>query len=188
MGTGGVIHCATCGYPEAYHDLGTLRCPKETANKAGHRGSFKVPPPVDRTLWRDVMRCDAERSRQAIEDARKPYVPEVVPAPLIPARPPFGPAEFAGGEGQKQATKLGRGAIALGWDVSPWYWRSGYGDEGCALRLAKGPLRAVALWHRAAGNVGKLTGWKAEYAYAWRTDVERLPTKLNHTNLERLIR
>lgn len=183
-----MIHCASCGYPEAYHDLGTLRCPIETANKAGHRGSFKVPPPVERVLWREVMRRDAAARREAIEAARRPYEPEVIPPPLIPARPPYGPAEFAGGDGNKQATKLGRGATALGWLAEPWYWRSGYGDEGCATRLAKGPLRAVALWRRAAADIGKLTGWKAEYAYAWRTDIDRGPTKLTHTELEGLIK
>lgn len=182
-----MIHCATCGYPEVYHDLGTLRCPIETANRAGHRGTFKVPPPIDRTLWPEILRRDAMARRQAIEDARKPYESPVVLPPLVPARAPYGPQEFAGGDGNKQGTKLGRGAVALGWRVEPCYWQAGTGDEGCALRLAKGPLRAVALWERKAADVGKLTGWKAEYAFAWRADVARFPTKMTHTDLERLI-
>ena len=184
-----MTHCASCGYLEIYHDLGTLRCPKETANKAGHRGSFKTPPPVDRALYPEIMRRAAEARKRAIEDARKPYEPEVAPPPLIPARPPAGPHEFAGGDGNKQATKLGRGAVALGWHAEPWYWMSGYGDEGCAARLWKGPLRAVALWSRSAASAGLTVGWKADIAYAWRADVtDRFPTKLTHTDLERLIR
>lgn len=184
-----MIHCASCGYPEVYHDLGTLRCPQETANKAGHRGSWKDPPPPEQVLWRERMRIDAEARRVAIEAARAPYVPEVVLLPIVPARPPYGPHEFAGGDGNKQGTKLGRGAVALGWHAAPFYWMTGDGDEGCAVRLSKGPLRAVALWSRKAADVGKLTGWKAEYAYAWRADAEgRWPTKLSHTELEGLIK
>lgn len=161
------------------------RCPgKETQLR---HGRFTVAPQIDGALYPEIMRREAVARRQAIEEARKPYEPEVIPPPLVPARRPYGPTEFAGGDGSKQGTKLGRGAVKLGWTAEPYYWRSGYGDEGCAVRLAKGPMRAVALWHRAAADVGKLTGWKAEYAYAWRVDVARMPTKLTHTELERLI-
>jgi hypothetical protein len=179
--------CASCGYDRDTHDLGTLRCHPATADKNGRRGTFKVPPPIDRTLWRDIMARDAAAARQAVEDARKPYEPEIVPPPLVPARPPYGPQEYATSNRGMSAAKLGRAAITAGWDVSPWYWQEHDGKEGCALRLARGELRAVALWSRSPSAVGMLSGWKTEYAYAWRADDARVPTKMTITILERLI-
>lgn len=160
-------------------------CPgKDTQLRHGH---LREPEPIDRALWREIMRRDALAAREAIEEARRAYEPDVAPPPLVRARPPYGPHEFAGGNGKKQGTKLGRGAVALGWEAEPLYWRSGYGDEGCAVRLAKGPLRAVATWKRKPEAAGGLTGWAADVAYAWRTDVQRIPIKLTHTQLEGLI-
>lgn len=101
----------------------------------------------------------------------------------MPARPPYGPAEYA-----KSAIGLGRKALEAKWEISPWYWRAADGAEGCALRLKKGPLRAIATWKRAAADAGRLTGWKTDVVYAWRVDVARFPTNLNITELERLIR
>jgi hypothetical protein len=134
------------------------------------------------------MALDAAAAREAIEAARRPYVPEVVPPPLVPARPPYGPAEFATSNRGMSAAKLGRKATALGWLAEPVYWREHDGKEGCAVRLARGELRAVALWSRPAGAAGTLTGWQTEYAYAWRTDAtDRFPSKMPITTLERLI-
>lgn len=180
--------CASCGYPRSTHDLGSLRCHPATADKNGRRGTFKVPPPPDLALYPEIMRRDAEASRKAIEDARKPYEPEVIPPPLVPARPPYGPAEYATSNRGMSAAKLGRLALGRRWDVSPWYWMAHDRSEGCALRLGRGVLRAVALWSRPAGAEGTLTGWKTEYGYAWRSDVsDRFPTRLTITDLERLI-
>ena len=160
-------------------------CPgKDTQLRHGH---LREPEPIDRTLWREIMRRDALAAREAIEAARRPYEPDVAPPPLVPARAPRAPHEFAGGDGKKQATKLGRGAVALGWSAEPWYWKDGFGNEGCAVRLRRGPLRAVATWKRKAEHAGELTGWAADVAYAWRTDVDRFPMKLTHTQLEGLI-
>jgi len=176
------MRCASCGYLEAYHDLGTLRCPIETADRAGHRGSFKVRPPLAaRHPWFGGPPVDRGAK---MEEA----LPEEVLPPLVPARLPWGPAEYAGGDGNKQATKLGRAAAERGWMAQPAYWRSATGDEGCAVQLAKGPLRAVATWKRPVADFGKLTGWKVDCAYAWRVDVARIPTKLTHTELEGLIK
>ncbi len=94
--------------------------------------------------------------------------------------------EFAG-YGGKQARGLGRAATAAGWRVNAVYWRAADGAEGCAVQLAKGPLRAAATWKRKAGHPNPKTGWSTDVAYAWRVDVERFPTKLTHTDLERLI-
>lgn len=183
-----MTRCAGCGYARDTHDPGTLKCHPLTGDKNGRRDTFKDPPPIDTSSWREIMAREAAARRQAIEDARKPYEPVVIPPPLVPARPPLGPAEYATSNRGLSAVKLGRLAMARGWDISPWYWLAHDRSEGCALRLARGTLRAVALWSRPASAAGGTAGWKAEYAYAWRTDVaERLPAKLNITDLERLI-
>jgi hypothetical protein len=180
--------CASCGYGRSTHDPGTLKCHPATADKSGRRGTFKVPAPVELINWREVMRREAEARSRAIEEARKPYEPVVIPPPLVPARPPCGPHEYAVSNRGMSAVKLGRHAIAAGWVVEPAYWMAHDRNEGCALRLGKGAARAVALWSRTAANAGSVAGWKAEYAYAWRTDwLDRLPVKLNITELERFL-
>jgi hypothetical protein len=179
-------HCASCGYGVEWHDLGTKRCPIETANKSGARGTWRDPPPPETLTYEQIMKRDALARRAAIEEAHRSYVSPVTLAPIVPARPPYGPHEFAG-YGGRQAVGLGRKAVALGWEVSPWYWLAGDEHEGCALRLGKGPLRAVACWTRKAGNKNPKSGWSADVAYAWRIDIQRIPTKLNHTELEGLI-
>lgn len=178
------MRCASCGYDRSTHDAVTLKCAIETADRNGRRGSFKVPPAPDCTLWRDIITRDVRARFQAIEDARKPYVPEVVPPPQVPARAPHGPGELAG-YGGRQAVGLGRSAVAAGWSASAHYWRAADGTEGCAVRLARDDLRAVATWTRAAGKIGAASGWKADVGYGWR--VGTLPAKLNHTDLERVI-
>lgn len=180
------MNCAGCGYAREHHKVGTLACPVGL-NEYARTAKFKPRAPTDTALWPEIMRRDAAARRQAIEDARKPYEPEVVPPPLIPARAPLGPPEFAVSNRGLGAAKLGREAVGRGWHAEPWYWREHDGTEGCAVRLAKGPLRAVAVWSRKAVDVGKLTGWKAEFAYAWRADLARIPTKLNISDLERLL-
>lgn len=182
-----VDRCASCGYPRSTHDLGSLRCHPATADKNGRRGTFKVPPPPDTALYPEIMRRDAEAARRAIEDARKPYEPEVVPPPRVPARPPSGPAEYATSNRGLSAARLGRYAVGLGWLAEPWYWQEHSGAEGCAVKLARSDLRAVAVWSRSAADAGGAAGWKAGYAYAWRAGANRIPTKLTITDLERLI-
>lgn len=182
-------HCAGCGYLEAYHDLGTRRCPIETANAAGARGKFRLPADEPRKEWfgLSVPLSPAELAEmKALADAAGSASVATGP-PQVVARPPQGPGEFAGGDGAKQGTKLGRHAVALGWTVKALYWRSFDGTEGCGVWLSKDELRAVATWKRPAGNVGKLTGWASDFAYAWRADVERFPTRMNLTDLEGLI-
>lgn len=173
------MHCASCGYPEAYHDLGTQRCPRETADRNGRRGTFKAPPPP--ALRHPWFGGPPAPQRVAAEPAGP------TPPPLVPARPPLSPAEYSTSNRGMSAVRLGRKALDLGWDVSPWYWQAYDRAEGCALRLSKGPLRAVALWSRPAAEAGKLTGWKTEYAYAWRVDIGRAPTRMTLTELEGLI-
>lgn len=180
------MHCAACGYPRDTHDLGTNRCHPATANSKGARGVWRDPPPLDPMLYPDVLRRDAEARRLEFERKHAVYVPEVILPPQVPARAPRDGSEIAGYQG-KQGVGLGRRATALGWAAAARYWRSGEGVEGCAVQLARGTLRAVATWSRKAGNVGAKAGWAVDVAYAWRTDVERIPTKLTHTQLEGLI-
>lgn len=165
--------CAGCGY------VHTGNCPNQ-------RGRFRAPEPIDTSDYRVIMARDAARRRAETEEARKPYAPEVTPPPQVLARPVAGPGEIAGYQG-RQAVGLGRRAVAAGWQVAAYYARSHDGGEMCAVKLAKPPLRAVATWTRKPGQVGKLSGWSADVAYAWREDVERVPMKINHTDLERIM-
>jgi len=178
------MRCATCGYPIAYHDLGTKKCPPETADKNGRRGTFKVPGPPGPGNWREVVAADFAARRAAVEVARAPYEPPE--PPQVAARPPSGPSEVACYQG-KQMAGLGRRAIEHGWTARALYWRSATGVEGCGVWLAKNELRAVATWKRKAGSVGKTGGWETDTAHAWRADAGRFPSKLNHTDLEGLI-
>lgn len=179
-----VAHCASCGYPEDTHDLGTRRCHPLTADVNGRRGTFKRPPPPGPANWLDVVRRDKAARDAAFAELRAPYVPPA--PPQVPARPPAGPHEYASYRG-KQAAGLGRRATEQGWTAVALYWRAAAGVEGCGVWLSKGTLRAVATWKRPAGKVGTLGGWATDLAYAWRTDAGRPPSKLTHTDLEGII-
>lgn len=178
------MRCAACGYGDELHEFGTRRCPPETADKNGRRGRFRVPDPPDTRTWQQRIKDASAARAQAIEDARRPYVPEVVPPPQVPARAPQGPGEFAG-YGGRQAVGLGKAAAAAGWRVAAFYARSHDGEEMCAVKLAKDDLRAVATWTRKAGNIGKASGWGADIAYGWRLGT--MPARINHTDLEKII-
>jgi hypothetical protein len=180
-----MIHCAGCGYPEDTHDPGTRKCHPATGDKNGRRGTFRVPPPVDRSTWQEIVKRDVAARFAAIEAARAPYVPPPPPRPpQVPARAPHGLGEVAGYQG-RQAVGLGRAAIAAGWRVAAYYARGADGEEMSAVKLARGDLQAVAVWRRAAGNIGKRSGWSADVAFGWR--IGTMPARINHTDLERLI-
>lgn len=177
-----MTHCAGCGYPRAYHAVGSLRCP--VVNSVGKQvGKWRTPAPRDETLWREIMRRDARARERAYVEANRPYVPETVLPPKVPARAPRDATELASYQG-RQAVGLGRRAAAVGWKVAAYYWRAGDDHEGCAVKLRRDDLRAVATWKRAPGGAGKSSGWGTDVAYAWR--LGDMPTKLNHTDLERL--
>ncbi len=165
-------HCAGCGYRESYHGA-KGECPGLKTKR------FTEPGPIDRTTWREILKRDTA-ARLAVPVA---HVPIAALPTQVPAREPHHLGEIAGYQG-KQAVGLGRRAVALGWEASPWYWRAGTGAEGCAVRLRTGVMRAVATWGRARGNIGGKSGWAADVAYAWRTDVGRMPVKLTVTELE----
>jgi hypothetical protein len=105
----------------------------------------------------------------------------IVPPPLVPARQPLGPHEFAD---KRAAAPFGRLAIGLGWRVLPWYWRAHNGTETCCLQLARGPLRAVATWERQLGA----EAWASGVAYAWNTDLRTMPVNVGLRRLTALIR
>lgn len=168
-------YCGGCGYRLAYHGAAG-ECPGLKTKR------FTEPGPIDRATWREIMRRDMA-ARFVVEPV---HVPVAALPPEVRPREPHHAGEIAGYRG-RQAVGLGRRAVELGWEASPWYWRAGTGAEGCAVRLRKDAMRAVATWGRTRGNIGKKSGWAADVAYAWRTDVGRMPTKITHTQLEGLI-
>lgn len=178
------MRCSSCGYSEQWHELGTRKCPAETADKNGRRGTLKASPPDDPALWPEIIRRDSLARKAKTDAARAVYVPEIVLPPQVAARPPRGPGEIAGYQG-KQAVGLGRVAVVAGWDVGAWYWRAYDGVEGCAVRLSLKDLRGVATWKRAAGKLGSKSGWSGEDAYGWKLGT--MPIKLKHTELERIV-
>jgi len=169
-------HCAGCGYLRVYHEGD--RCPGLKTK------TFQVPPPIVETDWREILERDARVRAAALAARTAVALPSVPAQPRVPARPPLNHGEFARGQG-RQALGLGRRAIEAGWDVSPWYWLAGDGTEGCAVKLAKDDLRAVATWQRPPGMLGSSKGWAADVAYAWR--VGSMPVKVTHTRLGELI-
>jgi hypothetical protein len=178
--------CAGCGYGPQWHEqTGEHRCPPETADRNGRRGKWRAPEQhVDTASWREIMRRDYRARMAAYDEAHASYEPEVVPPPRVPARPPTGPAELAGYQG-RQAVGLGRAAAAAGWAVEARYWQAHDGTEGCAVRMARDDLYAVATWKRSASKAGGKSGWGADIAYGVRRGVA--PVKLTHTQLEGVI-
>lgn len=180
------VHCAACGYLFETHDLGSRKCHPLTANSAGRRGTWRAPPPLDHSTWREILARDTAAARAKSDAERAPYVPPVVLPPQVPPRPPMGPGEIAGYQG-RQAVGLGRKAVAAGFVVTALYWRAGDGAEGSGVWLAAdNGMRALALWSRKPGSLGKLSGWSADIAYAWRLNDDRMPVQLTHTELEGL--
>lgn len=180
-------HCAGCGYArEPWHELGSLKCPIETADKNGRRGKWRDPAPMDPYEANSayVMRRDYLARMAAYDAAHAPYEPVVVPPPIVPARPPTGPGELAGYQG-RQAVGLGRKAVAAGWLVEPWYWRAYDGTEGCAVKMLLGDLYAVATWERRPGQLGSKSGWSADLAYGVRRG--DAPVRMTHTQLEGVV-
>lgn len=188
--------CA-CGSPAEAHDLGKALwegqpCPGRRGSSGAwlmlRQGTFREPEPAPPVReWHGMMR---PFTAAEIDAATAPGIDaaDAVRPPQVVARAPQGPAEIAGAGGRKQATKLGRLAVAAGWRVEPAYWRGGDGTEGCALRLA-GPdgLRAVVLWQRKPGGVGTLVGWAAGGAYAWRPGSGTFPERIGHADVEKLL-
>jgi hypothetical protein len=175
--------CAGCGYARQWHELGTFKCPKETANKNGARGKWRDPLPIDMTDFRGIMRRDWLARQAAYDQASAVTEPEVVPPPLIPARWPAGPHELAGYQG-RQAVGMGKRAVAAGWMVQARYWQAHDGTEGCAVSMRTDDLYAVATWKRAAGKAGTTSGWGADIAYGVKRGT--MPIKMTHTELERV--
>lgn len=179
--------CGACGYFAETHDVDG-KCHPATGDKNGRRGTFRPAPGPDPDIgWREIMSLDAAARRAESDHARAAYVPPVVEPPQVPARSPMGPGEIAGAGGRKQATKLGRQALAAGWLIEALYWRAADGTEGCALRLARDlGLRMVLTWKRPAGHAGETVGWASDVAYAWREGVTPA-TKIGHSEAEKLL-
>lgn len=172
-------YCGGCGYRLTYHGAAG-ECPGLKTKR------FTEPGPIDRATWREIMRQDNAAGYAPMKDRGAAVVPVAALPPQVRAREPEHAGEIAG-YGGKQAVGLGRRAVAVGWGAQPWYWRAGTGAEGCAVALRMGVLRGVATWGRAAGNIGSKSGWAADAAYAWRTDVGRMPSKMTVTELEGLV-
>lgn len=159
-------------------------CPaKETQLR---HGQFKAEASAERYQWFGMLPAYTPEQVKARAVATSVTELKSVGPPQVKARPPAGPGEFASYRGQ--AAKLGRLAIEAGWTVNALYWRDADDVEGCGVWLWRGPLRGVATWARAAGKQGAKSGWSADVAYAWRADAsDRFPSKITHTELERLI-
>lgn len=178
------MRCASCGYGAEWHELGTQKCPIETADRNGRRGRWKDAPPIDHSDYRTIMRRDWLARQAAYEALHAPYVPVVIPPPRIPARSPNGPHELAGYAG-RQAIGLGRKAVAAGWRVTAHYAMRHDGEEFCAIKMQRADLFAVATWTRKPGKQGGKSGWEADIAYGVRRG--DAPVKLTHTQLEGVI-
>lgn len=167
-------HCARCGYLREYHEA-SGRCPGLKT------GGWQDRAPLDTTGWREIMRRDYERRRDAYAEAAKPYQLDVTPLPRVAARAPRGPEEFAD---KRQAGTLGRLALSLGWRIEPWYAEAHDGAQMCAIKLERAPLSAVAIWRRprAGGS------WASDVAYAWRTDVSGYPINVGVARLTEIIK
>lgn len=144
-----------------------------------------MPTEPEAVLWPEVLRRDAQARREALEASRRPHEPEVTPPPIVPARDPLRAEEYATSNRGMSAAKLGRLAAGRGWQVRASYWMAHDGAEGCAVRAARGPLNFVAVWDRAPGHAGTLTGWKTGFAYGWREG--QMPQKVTITTLANLI-
>lgn len=177
------MRCGACGYEAVWHEQAAPhRCPLETADRNGRRGKWREPPPPGPASWLEVIRHD--RAARAAVELEAHAVAEPVGPPQVHARPPYGPGEFAGYQG-RQAIGLGKLAATRGWQVEAAYWRAADGTEGCAVRLARADLRAVATWTRPPGKIGARSGWGADVAYGWRLGT--LPARITHTDLERFV-
>lgn len=171
-------HCSRCGYLREWHDV-ARRCPGMKT------GTWVERDPIDGALWPAILARDAAARMRAIEEARRPYVPVIIEPPVVCARAPRSSAEFAGGQG-RQAVGLGRLAARMGFDVAPYYWKSGAGVEGCAIKGYRPAFAFVATWQRVPGA----RGWSSDVAYCWNPgdSGRRMPSKVNVTRLEELIR
>lgn len=168
-------HCARCGYLSEYHDV-ARRCPGMKTGKWTERD------PIDGALWPEILARDVAARMRSIEEARRPYIPVIVEPPIVCARPPRGPQEFAGYQG-RQAVGLGRVAAGRGFDVAPYYWKSGVGVEGCAVKGYRPTLAFVATWQRKPGK-----SWGSDIAYLWNpSDRRSFPSKIGITELGEII-
>lgn len=169
-------HCARCGYLVGYHDV-ARRCPGMKT------GTWQDRDPIDGALWPQIMARDVAARTRAIEEARRPYIPVSVPTPIVAARPPQDPGEFAGARGA-QAVGLGHRAVTAGMDVAPYYWKSGTGIEGCAVKGYRPGLAFVATWKRVPGK-----SWSVDVAYLWNpSDRRSFPSRIKLTELLTVIR
>jgi hypothetical protein len=172
------FHCGSCGYLSAYHVLGM--CPGLKTKKWTDRD------PVDGALWREIMARDVAARMRAMDEETRPYEPIIIPAPIVPARPPRSRTEFAGARG-KQAAGLGAAAAKNGFQVAPFYWQAGDGAEGCAVKGFRTELAFVATWKRPPGHAGRAPGWRTDIAYIWNPSDRRGPQRITHTDLEGIV-
>jgi hypothetical protein len=173
-----VNHCGRCGYLKEFHDL-ARRCPGMKT------GTWKLRDPIDGALWPEILARDIARQMRMVEEVARADVEVITKPPMVVARPPLQPSEFAGYQG-RQAVGIGRLAIAKGMDIAPYYWCSGVGVHGCAVKGYRPGLAFVATWKRKP----KVKGWSFDIAYAWNPSDRRTgPTRLPGISaLEQLLR
>jgi hypothetical protein len=167
-------HCARCGYLVDYHDI-AKRCPGLKSSE------WKERDPIDGALWPELLARDVAARTRALEQAKRPYIPVTMPEPIVAARAPQGPQEFAGYHGL-QAVGLGNRAAERGMDVAPFYWRSGTGVDGCAVKGYRPDWSFVATWERKPGK-----SWGFDVGYAWDRS-GRGPVAVGYTALVGMIK
>ncbi len=200
-------HCGRCGYLTEYHAV-ARRCPGLKT------GTWVDRDPIDRTTWREILARDLkartlayqidpntarngppaaylklmQRAVRIVTGVEQPTTTDAFAAkPMVVARPPSNATEFAS-YGGRQAAGLGRLAARMGMEVAPYYWKSAEGAEGCAVK-GHGPMLAfVATWRRKERPVSGLSGWSGDIAYAWVPGAGKIPAKVGHEELERIVR
>jgi hypothetical protein len=169
-----IDHCGNCGYLVEYHEP-DRRCPGLKTKQ------WQARDPIDKALWPELLARDVAARTRALEEAKQPYIPVTMPEPVVAVRPPYGPQEFAGYRG-RQAVGLGRRAAAAHMDVAPFYWKSGLGVEGCAVKgFRRDTVAFVATWERKIG-----ASWGFDVAYCWRPGSAPL-VRVTYTELLELL-
>lgn len=174
-----------CGYPREVHELATEACPGLKTKRFSPAPAAALIDVRSARILANITMNIPDVERPVRRPAGAVELEQIARPPRVVARPPLIAGEFAG-YGGRQAVGMGRKAMDARFEVVPLYWMAHDGREGCGIWMSRRNIRAVATWKRVAGQQGSAKGWGADVGYAWRTDEQRIPTKVSHTELERI--